>query len=251
LPQCVDLPPEDDPDSFARKYGADPEALKKELERRRKKAVEFVLSFFDPLFSESPLKAYREILGVFSEVKDPFLKREIVRDLSLALDLPEDEIRRGLSSAKKSYLHKADLRPLESKAKLDEDESLKIIAQFIYNHPEYLEKLEEIGLLDLLKLKESCYSNFVQVLIREVKKGRLDLQYLPDPEFQEFLSELIFSPPFEDPEEVFFHLKNYIKTTLKKAEVKKILKNLQVLEKLGKKEEIERYLLLLKNSLSF
>ncbi len=250
LPKCIVLPSEEDPDSFARKF-ASPEILKEELGKREKSAIEFVINFYEPIFSESPLKAYREVLEVFSVVEDPFLKREIVKELSFALDIPEDEIRRGFLQLKRGEKQKIKASSLEGDQKGREEESLKIIAQFIYNHPEYLEKLEKNGLIDLLKLKESCYSNFVQLLIQKIKEGKLDLQYLPDPQFQEFLSELVFSPPFENPEEVFLHLKNYIRNNLKRLEVKKILENLKFFEKLGKKEEVERCLLLLKNSLSF
>ncbi len=250
LPRCIELPSEDDPDSFARKF-ASPESLKEELTRREKSAVEFVIAFYEPVFSESPLKAYREVLDVFSVVEDPFLKQEIVKELSFALDIPEDEIRRGFLQLKRGERQKIEEGSLEVEKKGKEDECLKIIAQFIYNHPEYLEKLEESGLIDLLKLKESCYSNFVQVLIQKIKEGQVDLHYFPDPQFQEFLSEIIFSPPFENPEETFLHLIRYIKINLKKLQVKKILENLQFFEKLGKKEEVERCLFLLKDSLSF
>ena len=40
-------------------------------------------------------------------------------------------------------------------------------------------------------------------LVDELKRGNVSFEFVPDPEFQEILSELIFTPPFEEEKEDF------------------------------------------------
>lgn len=65
-------------------------------------------------------------------------------------------------------------------------------------------------------------------------------------EFQEILSDLLLNPPFENKEEVLCQIKEYIKRELARREIKKVVENLKLLQIRGSKEEIEKYLWILK-----
>ena len=252
LPKCVLLPNEDDPDSWVRKQNLEEEALKRKLEELSVDALSFVLNFYKEEYSLNPSKTFKEIMEIFKTTEDPILRNKIVRELSFHLGIPETDILKYFF--KNTYKQEIpEERIIEEKAEIDKKDELglKIIAQFLINYPEYYTELESAGLLNLLEFYPSTfYSKFLKYLIEEFKKGNKEIKYIPDLEFQEILSDLLLNPPFENKEEVLCQIKEYIKRELAKREIKKVAENLKLLQIKGSKEEIEKYLWILKNSLT-
>ena len=256
IPQCVMISEEDDPDSWVRKVNLKGEELKNEIKKYLMDAIPFVMKCYEKEYLKNPSSVFKEIIEIFSSVEDPLLKNKIARDLSFHLNISETDILKSLSTFKtksfslvKENSSENSLKSLSQSTK--DDHSLRIIAQFLINYPEKLPELEETGLLELLREKEdSLYIRFLQTLIENIKNGNLIMDYVPDPKFQEILSDIILAPPFdEDIEEVLNQIKNYIINECKRIKLKKLIKNVKTLEIEGKKEEVEKYLWILKNSL--
>ena len=247
LPKCVILSEEDDPDSWARKEELEGETLKRKIEKLTVDAIFFVINFYDEEYKINSSKAFKEIMEVFKSTEDPFLRTHIARELSFYLGIPENEILKCF--IKDVYTEEIPGKPIE-KAKEDVP-GLRNIAQFLINYPEYYLELESSGLSRLLEFyPDTLYGRFLKHLIEEFKRGNKEIDYIPDLEFQEVLSDLLLEPPFENKEEALNHIKNYIKRELAKKEIRKVTENLKLLQVKGSKEEIERYLLILKNSVT-
>jgi len=247
LPKCVILPEEDDPDSWIRKEGLEGETLKRKIEEITVDAITFVINFYKEEYKLNPSKTFKEIMEVFKSTQDPFLRNNIARELSFYLGISENEVLKYF--VKDFYTEEMLGKPIE-KAKEDVP-GLRNIAQFLINYPEYYFELESSGLSKLLEFySDTIYGRFLKHLIEEFKKGNREVDYIPDLEFQEILSDLLLDPPFENKEEVFYHIKNYIKRELAKKEIRKVTENLKLLQIKGSKEEIEKYLWILKSSIT-
>lgn len=254
LPKCILLPEGEDPDSFTRKSKEPLEKFLKILEELSVDAISFVIKFYEKDFKLYPSKIFQEIVEIFKEIEDPFLKRQVVRELSSRLDISEGELLKALTQKRyalilreKSLEHQTfDSEMVET----SEDGCLKIIAQYLINYPEDLEVLEEVGLTKYLEFTSSKYSKFLKTLIEEIKKDPKKIHLVSDQDFQTFLSDILFNPPFEDRKEVLHQIKDFILKELTKLELKKMIENLKILQTKGSKEEIEHCLFLLKN-LSF
>jgi len=242
LPKIILLPEGEDPDSFARKYYG--EDLLEELNKRALNGIKFIWEFYKEEYQKSPSKVFREILELLKGIPDPLLLKRISRELSYYFGISETDIERKLKSEIKE-------EPFSCPAEgIDREECyLRIIAQYLVNYPEDWPLLEKIGLNQLIgENSEKPYHKFLRKIM-ELRQAESSLFEIPDPEFQEILSDLLLSPPFEDKEEVFKDIVHFIETEVKKREIRELVENLRSLEKTGKKEEIENYLFKLKNAI--
>ncbi len=250
FPKCVILPEEDDPDSWVRKEDLKEKKLLNKLQNMSIDAISFVLDFYKKDYQINPSKTFKEIIEIFKPVEDPVLKNQIVKELSFQLGLPENEIFKCFSQ-KTPVLKEQSLEENSEVSESKEDICFKIIAQYLVNYPEDFPILEEVGLTKLLEYNSfSKYTKFLKCLIEELKKKEPKIDYVPDLEFQEILSDILLNPPFEEKEEVLEQIKRFISRELAKKELKKIAENLKIFQSQGAKEEIEKYLWLLKNSLA-
>ncbi|RLG09939.1 DNA primase [Candidatus Pacearchaeota archaeon] len=252
LPKCILLSDEYDPDSWVREQDLEVEALKRKIEELSVDALLFVLNFYKEKYSLNPSKTFKEIMEIFKFAEDPILRNKIARELSFHLGIPETDILKYF--LKDTYKQEIlEERVTEEKAEINKKDELglKIIAQFLINYPEYYVELESAGLSNFLEFYSSTfYSKFLKYLIEEFKRGNKEIEYIPDLEFQETLSDLLLNPPFENKEEVLYQIKDYIKKELAKREIRKVAENLRLLQIKGSKEGVEKYLWILKNSLT-
>ncbi len=245
LPKCVFIS-EEDPDSWVKKQDFKNEALKEKIKELTLDSTAFVFEYYKNDYSLYPSKVFQEIMEVFKPVENPILRNKIAREINSYLGIPETEVL-------KYFIKSSSLQEntIEKKETLSESESgLKIIAQFLIEYPEHFSELESTGLTHLIEsLPSTPYTRFLKNLIEEFKRGNKEVEYVPDLEFQSILSDLLLSPPFENKEEVLIHIKEYIKKELTKKEIKKVIENLKVVERKGSKEEIEKYLWILKSKI--
>ncbi|MCD6490529.1 MAG: hypothetical protein J7K20_07385, partial [Thermodesulfobacterium sp.] len=210
-------------------------------------AITFAINFYKEEFSLNPSKTFKEIMEIFKSAEDPFLRNKIARELSFHLGIPENEIF-------KSFIKNiAEIEPIKDREEgYDKAEAcLKMIAQFLINYPEYYNELESSGLSKLLDFYSTkFYGRFLKYLSEEFKRGNMEIDYIPDLEFQEVLSDLLLNPPFENKEEVLQQIKEFIKKELARREIKTLTGSLKNLEVKGLKEEIEKHLWVLKKSLN-
>ncbi len=246
LPKCVFLQEKEDPDSWVRKQDLNNEALKEKMKELTLDSIAFIFEYYKNEYSLNPSKVFQEIIEIFKPAEDPILRNKIAREISFYSGIPETEV---LKYFIRSLSPKRDIK--EEKGTFSEIESgLKIIAQFLIEYPEHFYELESIGVTHLIEsLPSTPYTRFLKNLIEEFKRGNKRIEYLPDPEFQSILSDLLLSPPFENKKEVLIHIKEYIKKELTKKEIRKVVENLKIVEKKGSKEEIEKYLWVLKNKI--
>lgn len=250
LPKCVSLPEGEDPDSFVRKGSLDRAYFMEKIKELTQDGVSFVVACYQEMFRQNSSKAYREIIEVFQGIEDPILRKKIAKELSFRLDLPETEILRSLTTRGRSdktrvFIPSCDNNSTETK----EDSCLKMIAQYLVSYPEDLGILEEAGLLKYLEGCFSKYALFLKKLTEGLKKEPGKLPDISDPEFQTILSDLLFSPSFENREEVLNDIKTFIHKSLIKLELKKLAENIKNLETIGAKEEKDQCLCLLKTTL--
>ncbi|MCD6548995.1 MAG: toprim domain-containing protein, partial [Thermodesulfobacterium sp.] len=247
LPKCVIISEEDDPDSWARKQNLKDESLKRKIEEITEDAITFAINFYKEEFSLNPSKAFKEIMEIFRSAEDPFLRNKIARELSFHLGIPENEV---FKSFIKDITEREPIK--EREEGYDKAEAcLKMIAQFLINYPEYYRELESSGLSKLLEFYSTkFYGKFLKYLAEEFKCGNMEVDYIPDLEFQEALSDLLLNPPFENKEEVLQQIKEFIKKELARREIKIVTESLKNLQIKGLKEEIEKYLWVLKKSLT-
>jgi len=248
LPKCGLLPEEDDPDSWVRKQELKNEELKKKIEEQTVDAISFVIDFFKEEYRENPSKTFKEMMEVFKFTEDPFLRNRIARELNFSLGIFESEIFKYFT---KNTYTKEKIDEVIEKQDSRETLFLKKISQFLINYPECYNELEASGLSEFAEAYSTVvYGRFLKYLIEEFKKGNTEIEYIPDLEFQEILSDLLLEPPFENKEEALCHIKEYIKKELAKRDIKKITENLKLLQMKGSKGEIEKYLWILKSSLA-
>ena len=247
LPKCVIISEEEDPDSWARKQNLKDESLKRKIEEITEDAITFAINFYKEEFSLNPSKAFKEIMEIFRSAEDPFLRNKIARELSFHLGIPENEV---FKSFIKDITEREPIK--EREEGYDKAEAcLKMIAQFLINYPEYYKELESSGLSKLLEFYSTkFYGKFLKYLAEEFKCGNMEVDYIPDLEFQEALSDLLLNPPFENKEEVLQQIKEFIKKELARREIKTLTESLKNLQIKGLKEEIEKYLWVLKKSLT-
>ncbi len=254
IPKIIVLPEELDPDSFVQKKELSEDTLKEELNKFLVDGFTFLRTFYLEDYKKNPSYVFREYLEMFKGVDDPILLNAIVREMASYFHIPETEIYKRL---KIDWVEKRESIPLKTQEREDKlSEGLKIIAQYLVNYPEELQTLEEIGLGELLKEeREGPYYEFLLKFL-ERKPGQDDLFFVfSEGPFQEILSDLLFSPPFENKESVLEDIKQYIKKELRKRELKRVCENLKLLERAGNREEIEVFLYRLreklKNSIDF
>jgi len=246
LPKVVLLPSGEDPDSFVKGL---PQgiSLKEELSRFTVNGLEFLWNYYKEAYQKSPSRVFNEICEVLQGVEDPILSQQIARELSFYLGLPEIEIEKRIR-----VRGKASPWCMPEEASDRETCFMRIIAQYLVNYPEDWLLLKEAGLEELLEdERRSPYHLFLKSFMEYQAKGECSLFEVPDPFIQEILSDLLFSPPFEDKEEVLKDIQRFIALELKKREIKKVSESLKRLERLGRKEEIEGYLFRLKGTLNF
>lgn len=251
LPQVINLPSEEDPDSFVQKFTKEQsEQLKEKLKELTLSAPAFAYYTLKHEFPSHPSKVFQELVELFSEIDDPLLEQEVCRELAFYLELPEGDIRRSLRKNKKS-------QPIQDKTSLmeeikKEEGFLKIIAQYLVSYPEEIPSLEEVGLRELLEnFEEGPYQRFLLQLLELKPKEESQILSIPSPDFQELLSDLLFSPPFEDKKEVQEQIKRFILLERKKREMKKMAESIKFFEKMGKREEIERILFNMKKAMTY
>jgi DNA primase len=248
LPKCVLLSEEDDPDSWVRKIKLREKELKEKIEELAVDAITFVVNFYKEEYKKNPSKTFKEIMEIFKSTEDPFLRNKIARELSFYLGIPESEIFK--------YFVKGGYVKLKiDEETIDQDNReipwLRKISQFLINYPEYYSELENSGLSEFIEAySTTIYGKFLKYLIEEFKRGNTEIEYIPDLEFQEVLSDLLLEPPFENKEEALSHIKEYIKRELARREIRRVTENLKLLQAKGSKEEIEKYLWILKKSLA-
>lgn len=251
LPQVINLPLEEDPDSFVQKFAKEQrEQLKEKLKELTLSAPAFAYYTLKDEFPSHPSKVFQELIELFSEIEDPLLEQKVCRELAFYFDLPEGDIRRSLRKNKKPLLLKDKTFPIEA---IKKDEGfLKIIAQYLVTYPEEIPSLEEAGLRELLEnFEEGPYQRFLLQLMELKPKEESQILSIPSPDFQEVLSDLLFSPPFEDRKEVQEQIKRFIFLERKKREIKKIAESIKFFEKTGKREEIERILFSIKKAMTY
>lgn len=248
LPKCVLLGEEDDPDSWVRKIKLRDKELKEKIEELAVDAITFVLDFYEEEYKRNLSKAFKEIMEIFRSAEDPFLRNKIARELSFYLGIPESEIF-------KYFVKDGYVKLKIDEETIDQDNReipwLRKISQFLINYPEYYSELETSGLSEFIETySATIYGKFLKYLIEEFKRGNTEIEYIPDLEFQEVLSDLLLEPPFENKEEALSHIKEYIKRELARKEIRQVTENLKLLQAKGSKEEVEKYLWILKKSLA-
>jgi len=253
-PKCVLLPEGEDPDSWVRKVSAENKDLKGEILSLTKDSVSFVLDFYRDAYEKNPSKAFKEIVEVFKGIEDPILKKEVVKELSFALDLPENEVFKAISSSKKRDFKEDTSFETEKVGSDLEDssreEGLKLIAQYLLSYPEDYEELKASGIKEFLKLiPESRCQRFLLFLVEKLEEGDSSFETVPDPEFQELLGDLLLSPGFEEKNEVLAQIKSYITKTVLKTKVRRLAESIKDLERRGVREEVEKYVWMLKQSI--
>ncbi len=256
IPKCALLPEGEDPDSWARKFFTEEFSIKEALKEILKDGITFVFEFFQNEYPDNPSRAFKEVVEILRNVEDPILKKTVIKKISEHFEVPEADVIKFFVSENRSFSTSQEASiPSSLESPPSEDKNtlkLKTIAQFLLNHPEYFSELEKAGIVDFISgLEETPYRKFLFFLIEELKKGNLSFEFIPDPEFQEILSELVFTPPFDEEKEVLEQIKNFIKRELKKRELRKIITEIKILQERGEKEEVEKHLWLLKSYLSF
>ncbi|MCS7150462.1 MAG: DNA primase [Caldimicrobium sp.] len=250
LPKVVVLPEGEDPDSFVRSLKREASFdLRGDLLNLTKNAISFCYYLFKEENPSSPSKVFDNLLEIFGGAENPFVLQDICRELSYIFGVSESEIKRCLKGATS-----LTLRDRET-CQGDEDPQgcfLRMIAQYLTHFPEDLELFDEIGLREFIdEDPERPYSRFLSCILEIKPKSDLELLKVPDPWFQEFLSDLLFSPPFEDREEVREQISRFLTLERKKRKLKRIAESLRYYEKAGKKEEVEIFLYKIKGALTF
>lgn len=243
LPKVILLPEGEDPDSFARKYRGN--NLIEELKKSSLSSSKFIWEFYKEDYLKSPSKVFHEMIELLKGISDPLLLRDISRDLSFYFNISETEIERKL---------KGDIKENISRYSFDETDReecyMRIIAQYLVNYPEDFPILQKAGLPQLVdENSEKPYHRLIKKFMEMNQEGISFLEII-DPHLQEILSDLLFSPPFENREEVLRDIIRFIGTEIKKREIRKLVENLKTIEKSGKKEDIEVYLYKLKCTLN-
>ncbi len=247
LPKIILLPEGQDPDSFARSYKGN--NLAEDLKKNSLTSTKFIWEFYKGEYLKSPTKVFREVIELLKGISDPLLLRDISRDLSFYFNVSETEIERKLKGERKEEITKENI-PFYCGEEIDREECyMRIIAQYLVNFPEDFPLLEKAGLTKLIEENsEKPFHRLVKNFM-ELQKEGVFLFEVVDPSLQEILSDLLFSPPFENREEVLKDIIRFIGIEIKKREIKKLVEGLKIIEKSGKKEEIENYLYKLKGTI--
>lgn len=249
IPKVISLPEDLDPDAFIQKNRYSEEALKKEISRHLRDGFSFLKDFYLEDYKKNPTKVFKEFIELFRGVDDPLLLATISREMAFYFNIPETEI---LLKLKDKSEEKITHKLMQIKDPEEVNEGMKIIAQYLVNYPEELPLLEEVGLEELLiEEKESTLKKFLLKFL-EVKPKERDLFLtFTEEDFQEILSDLLFSPPFEDKRVVLEEIKQFIQKELKKREIRRVCETLRHLERSGRKEDIETFLFKLKEQFRY
>lgn len=235
LPKVIPLPEDLDPDSLLRTFSSSEEKLKEKLQQNLMDVFTFLKNTYSTELKRDPGKVFKEYLEIFKGVTDPFLQVSIARELAFQFNIPETEVLLGI---KEKHEERKLIQSPEFK-----EEGLKILSQYLVNYPEDLSQLEEVGLQDFLKEeKESPYKTFLLKFL-ELRPRTDDLFFaFSEESLQDILSDLLFSPPFEDKNATLTEIKKFIQRELKKRELRKLCESLKSLEKSTSNVEIETFL---------
>ena len=247
VPRCVCLPEGEDPDSWINSRNLNGESLSEEVLKITKDAISFVLDYYREEHGGYTSRAFKEIVEVFREVEDPILRKKIAEEVAFALEIPESEVLRYLAKGRGIIEKKAEE---EEGSYQEEDSAFRMIAEYLVNYPDAYQELKEVGLKELIEkcISSGRYVKFLKQLIELLEEGKRDFEFVPEPEFQEVLGEVYLSPPFEDSKEVLVQIKEYIRRIHLKQELRRIVESVKALEKNGEKQELEKYLWMLKSS---
>jgi DNA primase len=239
FPQIISLPEGEDPDSFAQKFLNDPEEFKRELSKFLKEATAFVFEFYRLEYQKNPSKVFNEVLELFQGISDPVLLQRLKRELAYYFQVSESDIEKKL----RRPMQREVTPQLESQLTREEC-FIKNIAQYLVNFPEDIPELESAGLKKLLQenFSSGIYHQFLMKILELKAEGYTSFLEVPEPSFQEILGDLLFSPPFEDRKQALEDIKRFIGVELQKREILKIAERLKLLQRAGKKEEVESYL---------
>ncbi|MFN4131995.1 MAG: DNA primase [Caldimicrobium sp.] len=249
IPKVILLPEDLDPDTFIQKNSYSGEDLKKEISQRLVEGFTFLKDFYSEDYKKNPGKVFKEFIEFFKEVEDPILLAHIAREMAFYFNIPETEI---LLKLREKYGENALHKFVKSEGIEENNEGIKIIAQYLVNYPHELPLLEEAGLKELLREeKESPYKKFLEKFI-ELRPSEKDLFFVfTEEDYQVILSDLLFSPPFENKKEVLEEIRQFIQKELKKREIRRICEALRHLERSGRKEEIETFLFKVKEQFKY
>lgn len=232
FPKVVFLPSGEDPDSLVRNFG--PEAFFREVERA-KEALPFLLEYLLREYGTSPqgksavVKELREIL---SGIPDPVIRYEYFRISAERLGLPVplllSESRRETSSPKGTS---STGTPFE-----------RALLQFLIHFPSFAAELRALRAEEFLKTPafRALFENIMKAL-----EDNLPLETLSfsDVDLQALFSELLFSPPpDEPPEEVWAQIKSRLLRERFNQEKTDILSAIREAESSGQKENLLRLL---------
>jgi DNA primase len=246
LPQVVVLPEGEDPDSFARKFPEGSEELKKELFRLIKEPIAFVYEFYRKEYHQNPSRVFQEVLELFQGMEDPVLLQRVIGEISFYFQVSESDVAKRLRRPVGFATKPCPETPLSREECL-----IKNIAQYLVSFPEDLPELLSAGLERLLLESPSPgpYHQFLVKILELSSEGDTSFLNFPEPSFQEILGDLLFSPPFEDKNQALKDIKRFIRVELQKREILQIAERLRHLQRSGKKEEAEGYLLQIDSNL--
>ncbi len=257
LPQVVQLPEGEDPDSYVRKISSEPpEEPYEVLIKNTISPLVFCYQYFKEEYRGNLGRVFQDMVDLCRGISDPLLERAICRELAFFFDISESDVRRVLRKETQRTTQDVqgfqDFQTLGFRGGPDED-FLKAICQFLIQNPNYIPKLEaETEIKDYLEsLEEGPYFDFLKKLLYFKPTEETQLFAIPDPQFQEILGDLFFSPPFENKEETFEQIKRCISIMKKRRALKKLAEIIRHVEKCGNREEIEKLLFKLRGTLSF
>ncbi len=250
LPKVIVLPEGEDPDSYAQKALKREEDFKKEILGLAQEGIEFVWNYYRELYKQKPNKVFQEVLDLFKGIEDIVIFEKVKKGLAFYFNLPETEIAKKLKFSDRGI--KAINHLGECEKALDREECfIKVISQYLINYPEDLSQLEQAGLfqfLENLSYRGSYYEFLLKFLEFKEKKFSF-MREVPDPTFQEILSDLLFSPPFEDRERALEEIKRQLFLELKRKEIRALTEKMRFFCEKEKKDTAETFLLLIDSNL--
>ncbi|MCS7199274.1 MAG: DNA primase [Caldimicrobium sp.] len=249
LPKVVVLPEGEDPDSFGRSFAKENSLeLKEKIIHLSQPPIRFCYQILRGEYKGNSSKIFYELIDIFRGVEDPFIVQGICNELSFILGIPEFEVRRALRREKPISL---EINEYCRKEEEPQECYLRVIAQYLLHNPEDLSFFEEVGLRDFIESNpQGLYSRFLALLLEIQPKSELELLNIPENWVQELLSDLLFSPPFENREEVKNQIKEFLLRQRRKKELERIIESIKFFERTGKKAEVEITLHKIKGALN-
>jgi len=246
LPTCVVLPEGEDPDSFFRskvvEAESSPEAL---LAPFTMNALDFIHKEYQEKVLSKPRTAFEELVELFKDCKDPFLRKRLISFLANLFDIPSQEVAKALSIGIERGIVSDHHRETVEEGLCSHP--YRIIAQYLVNYPKDAQTFKEAGLLEILD-EGSPYTEFIKTLLSAFEAG-IDPQEILDPFFQEIYSDLFFSPPFEDKGCACEQILHFIVKERVRRKIERIKDCLGNSEASFEKGSIEQYLYQIKHTL--